>query len=104
MTTLAQQWLEQGRQEGRQEGWQKGRQEGWQKGRQEGRQEGQQVAMRQSIMELLDVRLQITSPQFRARLDTVDDIETLRQLLRRAATVDSEAEFEQALTTLTEKG
>lgn len=95
MSTLAQQWLEQGRQEG----WQKGRQEG----RQEGQQEGQKVAMRQNIVELLDVRLQVATQRFRDHLETVDDLETLRLLVRRAATVDSVAEFEQALATLIEK-
>lgn len=80
MTTLAQQWLEQGKLEGRQE--------------------GRQVAMRQNIVELLDVRFQVSSQKFADGLKTVDDLETLRLLLRRAATVDSVAEFEQALATL----
>ncbi len=95
MSTLAQQWLEQGRQEG----WQEGRQEGLQQGLQQGL-----WAMRQNIIELLADRWQIPAPRFQARLDSIDDLETLRLLVRRVATVDDVAEFEQALDTLTKEG
>ncbi len=99
MSTLAQQWLEQGRQEG----WQEGRQEGRQEGLQQGLQQGL-WAMRQNIIELLADRWQIPAPRFQARLESIDDLETLRLLVRRVATVDDVAEFEQALDTLTKEG
>jgi len=84
MSTLAQQWLEQGRQEGLQQGMQQGL---W--------------AMRQNIIELLADRWQIPAQRFQDRLKVIEDMETLRLLVRRVATVDDVAEFEQALNTLT---
>lgn len=83
MSTLAQQWLEQGRQEGLQR--------------------GIQQTMHQNILEFLEARLQIPTPQFRGRIEAIHDMEILRLLVRRAATVDSAAEFEQALDTLTKQ-
>ena len=81
MSTLAQQWLEQGRQEGLQQGMQQG--------------------MHQNILELLDVRLQIPAQRFRGRVEQIDDLDVLRLLVRRAATVDDADEFDQALNALT---
>ena len=85
MSTLAQQWLEQGRQEGLQQGMQ----------------QGMQKTMHQNIVELLDVRLQIPAPRFRGRIEQIDDLDILRLLVRRAATVDDADEFAQALNALT---
>jgi hypothetical protein len=71
MSTLAQQWLEQGRQEG----WQKGLQQGlW--------------AMRQNIIDLLADRWQIPAQRFQDRLRVIENMETLRLLVRLVATVD----------------
>jgi predicted transposase/invertase (TIGR01784 family) len=80
MPTLAQQWREEGRQEGRQEGLLAG--------------------MRQNIQDLLEERLAVPKKRFQAQLAGLDNLDTLRLLVRRAATVDSVAEFEQALDTL----
>jgi predicted transposase/invertase (TIGR01784 family) len=85
MSTLAQQWLEQGRQEGLQQGIQ----------------QGMQQTMHQNILELLDVRLQIPVQRFRGRIEQIDDLDVLRLLVRRAATVDDADEFEQAMNALT---
>jgi predicted transposase/invertase (TIGR01784 family) len=89
MSTLAQQWLEQGRQEGLQQGMQ------------QGIQQGMQQTMHQNILELLDIRLQIPAQRFRGRVEQIDDLDVLRLLVRRAATVDDADEFEQALNALT---
>jgi flagellar biosynthesis/type III secretory pathway protein FliH len=80
MTTLAQQWLEQGRQEGLQKGIQQGMQQG----------------IQQNILKFLDARLQIPAQRFRGRIEAIHDLETLRLLVRRAATVDSADSLSQA--------
>lgn len=79
MTTLAQQWLEQGRQEG------------LQKGIQQGMRQNQQ-----NILKFLDARLQIPAQRFRGRIEAIHDLETFRLLVRRAATVDSADSLSQA--------
>lgn len=56
--------------------------------------------MRQNIQDLLEERLAVSPHWLQARLAKIEDPDVLRILLRRAATVDSVAEFEQALDTL----
>jgi predicted transposase YdaD len=92
MSTLAQQWLEEGRQQGIQQGMQQGIQQGMQQGMQQGTQ--------QNVMELLLERFQSPAVRFRGRIEAIHNLDTLRLLVRRAATVDSLAEFEQALDIL----
>ncbi|MCL4869521.1 MAG: Rpn family recombination-promoting nuclease/putative transposase [Anaerolineae bacterium] len=89
MATLAQQWLEEGRQKGLQEG------------RQEGLQQGLRL-MQQNVLELLEDRLQSPTPELRGRIEAITDLQLLSLLVRRAATVDNIAEFVQALETLTD--
>ncbi|MCL4868366.1 MAG: Rpn family recombination-promoting nuclease/putative transposase [Anaerolineae bacterium] len=85
MSTLAQQWIEEGRQQGMQQGMQ----------------QGLLQAMRQNVVELLEERFPAQGRKFRGRIEAIHNLDTLRLLVRRAATVDSLAEFEQALDTLT---
>ena len=88
MPTIAQQWIEQGRQQGLEQGLEKGLEKGTE-------------ILRQNVLSLLEIRLQIPPAQFKERLAKVDSLDTLSLLIRRAGTVDSMAEFEQALSTLT---
>ena len=70
-----------------------GRQEGRQEGLQEGLQEGQQKALRDSISEVLEERCQSVPWELRERINTVQEPDRLKQLLRCAATAPSLAEF-----------
>ena len=83
MTTVAQQWLEQGRQQGLERGLAQGLQ-----------------AMRQNVLDLLEIRLQVPPVRFQEQLAKVGSLETLSLLVRRAGTVDDVSEFEQALSAL----
>ena len=75
MTTVAQQWLERGLAQGLQ-------------------------AMRQNVLDLLEIRLQVPRVRFQEQLAKVGSLETLSLLVRRAGTVDDVSEFEQALSAL----
>ena len=56
--------------------------------------------MRQNILELLQLRLDVPETQFREQLSQIDDLDDLRLLVRRAATVEKVAQFAQALAAL----
>ena len=73
---------------------------GKEEGLQEGLQEGRQRERRDSILDLLMLRFDATPVSITNRLEEISDLETLRQLNRRAATADSLSEFEQYLETL----
>jgi predicted transposase/invertase (TIGR01784 family) len=77
-----------------------GKQEGLKEGKQEGLEEGRQQEIRNSILDLLLLRFDAASPAIADRLGQITDLETLRQLNRRAATADSLTTFEQYLETL----
>lgn len=67
---------------------------------QQGLQQGMEAAMRQNIMELLQLRLDVVAKTFQEQLAQIDDLDDLRLLVRRAATVENVAQFTQALVTL----
>jgi predicted transposase/invertase (TIGR01784 family) len=75
-------------------------QQGLQQGMQQGMQQGGMEAMRQNVVELLQLRLNAPEALFQARLGRINDLDSLRFLVRRAATVEDLDQFEQALTTL----
>lgn len=81
MSTIAERWIEEGKA----------------KGLQQGMQQGMEQATRQTILDLLELRLDLPPYHFRDSLEEVSDLETLRLLTRRAATVDTADEFAQAL-------
>ena len=60
-----------------------------QKGRLEGRQEGKQ----EDILDILEMRFSFVSPEIKLRLDAVDDPVLLKQLLKSAVTIRSCDEF-----------
>ncbi len=67
---------------------------------QEGMQQGMEEAMRQNIAELLQLRLQVPETTFQEQLKQIDNLDDLRLLVRRAATVDNVEQFAQALSAL----
>ncbi|MBE2200733.1 MAG: Rpn family recombination-promoting nuclease/putative transposase [Anaerolinea sp.] len=71
-----------------------------QQGLQQGMQQGMEAAMRQNIMELLQLRLDVAATTFQEQLAQIDDLDDLRLLVRRAATVENVAQFVQALAIL----
>ncbi|MFZ1397957.1 MAG: Rpn family recombination-promoting nuclease/putative transposase [Candidatus Promineifilaceae bacterium] len=75
-------------------------QQGIQQGKQEGIQEGMEAALRQTIVELLHLRLGIPEAKFHNRLAQIQKLDNLRLLVHRAGTVDDVAQFEQALAAL----
>ena len=79
LMTLAERFME----EGRQEGWQKGSEEGWQKGRQEGRQEGHQEGRQQELIEAVKLGLELRfggeGMAFAAKVEHCSDLSVLAQ-------------------------
>ena len=67
---------------------------------QEGFQQGMRIAMRQSIVDLLQIRLGIPKTEFQDKLAQIQKLDDLRLLVHRAATVDDVIQFEQALAAL----
>lgn len=84
MPTLAERWIEQG----------------LERGLEQGLRQGQQQALRESILDLLNIRFDATPSSIVERLSTIEGIDTLRSLHRRAVTAESLAEFEQFFATL----
>lgn len=65
-----------------------GRQEGLKEGLKEGLQEGQKLGARDDVVEILRMRFAAVPPTIVAALGQIDDLGTLRSLLRRAITVE----------------
>lgn len=86
MSTLAQQWVEQGIEKG------------IEKGMEKGLAHGQQKAMRENILDLLQIRFGSYPELAATRLQTIEDLDKLRFLLRQAATAESMTTFLAALT------
>jgi predicted transposase/invertase (TIGR01784 family) len=80
MTTLAQQWLEQGKLQGIQQGLEKGLEQGLEQGL---------SAMRSSILDLLKIRFDTADLALVQDLEKINDLDTLRAILTQAATADS---------------
>ncbi len=67
---------------------------------QQGLQQGMEAAMRQNIMELLQLRLDVPETMFQKQLSRINNVDDLRLLVRRAATVEYAEQFAQALAAL----
>ena len=77
---------EQFRQEGREEGHQEGRHEGRQEGRHEGRQEGLISSKQQDILEALEIRFQRVPDGLREEIEVISDPKKLSLLHRTSIT------------------
>jgi predicted transposase/invertase (TIGR01784 family) len=69
-------------------------------GKQEGLQEGQQQGLRNAILDLLLLRFDAASASISDRIGKITNLETLRQLNRQAATVETLTAFEEYLDTI----
>ena len=87
--TLAQQFVELGKEEGRSEG----RQEGWEEGREEGRMRGLVEAARQAVLQALELKHGRGTEELGERLGTVTDLQRLQKLHQNAILCSSEQEF-----------
>jgi flagellar biosynthesis/type III secretory pathway protein FliH len=89
MSTLAERWIEEGKQKGLELGVQKGHQEGLQ----EGLQKGSAAATREAVAGVLEARFEVVSRSILRRLESIDDVSVLKTLLRKAATAATLDEF-----------
>lgn len=78
---------------GKQEGWEKGRQEGWQEGRQEGRLGGLVESAREAVLQALEIKHGLVPGEVRLRLESISDLPYLRKLLEHALLSESVQEF-----------
>jgi hypothetical protein len=74
--------------------------QGKQQGLQQGMQQGLQKAVREDILELLSIRFDVSPAGTAARLETITDLDALRQLHRAAATAATFTAFEHTLDEL----
>ncbi|RUT04968.1 hypothetical protein DSM106972_037890 [Dulcicalothrix desertica PCC 7102] len=56
--------------------------------------DGMVINARESIVDVLESRFGTVSPQVSERLETIDDINVLKQLIRQSAVIDSVEEFQ----------
>jgi hypothetical protein len=88
MPTIAERWIEQGKEIGLEEGIE------------QGVHVGQLRALRNSISDLLLLRFDAAPAAISERLSEITDLETLRELNRQAATAESLTAFEQFFDSL----
>jgi hypothetical protein len=67
------------------------------RGLEEGRQEGSLQTVKENLLEILQVRFEEVPTEYSQRLQNIDDVDFLKQLLRQAITVNSLAEFGELL-------
>ena len=92
-----QQGVQQGDQQGFQRGLQQGEQRGFQQGEQKGTQKGLLKGGRENIIEVLQVRFDAVPERVAEAINAIDQLETLKFLLKQAITVASLEEFEALL-------
>jgi hypothetical protein len=56
--------------------------------------DGMVINARESIVDVLESRFGTVSPRVSERLETIDDISVLKQLIRQSAVIDSVEEFQ----------
>ena len=88
MPSLAKKLYDEGLHDGLQEGIQKGMQEGIQKGMQEGMQKGLQEA-RKALLDLVEIKFGHVDPQFREKINSIADLQTLSKIRRLVKKADS---------------
>ena len=95
MSTIAEQWVE--------EGMHKGLQQGIQQGIHQGMQQGVLKAAREAVIDILEVRFDVVPQSIIKAVMEVDDPEVLKRLYRKAARVTSLEEFKQVMQLVLEK-
>ena len=105
MQTIAEQWIDQGRQQGIQQGIQQGLQQGIQQGLQQGIQRGIQQGVTQGVvqglqkatLDVLTIRFEVVPPEVEKRLAEITDTTRLRRLLQEAVQAENMDAFIAAL-------
>ena len=105
MQTIAEQWIDQGRQQGIQQGIQQGLQQGIQQGLQQGIQRGIQQGVTQGVvqglqkatLDVLTIRFEVVPPEVEKRLAEITDTTRLRRLLQEAVQAENMDAFMAAL-------
>jgi predicted transposase/invertase (TIGR01784 family) len=99
MSTPAEQWRQEGLQQGLQQGRQEGEQIGLKKGEQTGLKKGARQTTLKNLRQILTIRFDAPPPDFERRLEPLD-LPTLEQLITAGLTLPTMAEFEQAVAKL----
>jgi flagellar biosynthesis/type III secretory pathway protein FliH len=88
--TMAEKWLQEGRQQGLEQGMQQGLEQGMQQGLEQGMQQGQQQGQRVLLVELLQTKFGSVNEQVLRRVDAADEFSLKRyaQRILTAATLD----------------
>ncbi len=105
MDTIAQEWIRQGREQGREQGLEQGREQGLEQGREQGLEQGREQgkalgaldATRENVLSLLELRFGKVTAHTAAVLARVDDLEQMKALFKQAATAEDLAAFEESL-------
>ena len=95
--TIAQEYIREGIELGIKQGLEQGLEQGLKQGLEQGRIQTRQ----ENVLDLLHIRLGRVSPQVAGRITAVSNTETLRQLLREAATAATMEVFMDKLSLLT---
>jgi predicted transposase/invertase (TIGR01784 family) len=96
MQTVADYWIEQGREEGIEQGIERGIEQGIEQGIERGRIQN----LQENILDLLRIRFELTGEEIGERITAVTDPPILRQLHRQAATAETAVAFLDTLTNL----
>jgi predicted transposase/invertase (TIGR01784 family) len=105
MDTIAQEWIRQGREQGREQGLEQGREQGLEQGREQGLEQGREQgkalgaldATRENVLSLLELRFGKVTAHTAAVLARVDDLGQMKALFKQAATAEDLAAFEESL-------
>ena len=89
MPTLAERWLE----EGKQQGIQQGKQQGIQQGMQQGMQQGILLGEREMVLGALDAKFGSVADDLRKRIEAIEDSDSLKRLLNQVFSCNSLDEF-----------
>jgi hypothetical protein len=95
MSTLAEEWFQEGMEKGRQEGKREGKREGRREGREEGKQEGRLSEAREVILELIEGQFGVPSQNLVQKLLQIQTHEVLRMLRRQLKGCRTIADFEE---------
>ncbi len=93
MGTIAEKWLEEGKQLGIELGIEKGIEKGIRKGIEKGKQVGMMAGLRDSIVDNLQMRFGDVPDWIIQSVDGIDDLDRLKALRRRSLAVESLASF-----------
>jgi predicted transposase/invertase (TIGR01784 family) len=96
MPTLAEYYIQQGKEEGIQIGLQKGLEQGLQQGKQEGLREALREA-REAVLDILQTRFNKVPRRLAKKITAIDDMAQLRELRKKSLTVSTLKEFDQDL-------